>query len=500
MWQKLKEFSKNDPLIFTVILAVIIVVGGFGSVQMMHMTSTDKFCKTCHPKESAEVRGEYYTYKMGIHSDAGVSCLDCHGAPGMQGYLKAHVVAGMRSMYHELFTSEEQVQADLTHFASDPEAAAHAASLDSCIFCHSDKANEKMRRTRVIKIAGEFRAIDEVKNPEYRKEFGRPDIMTEGTSAGVNPNHAAHYSAGVTCFDCHLGIGHSGVKNHKPAMETCFKCHDEVKQTKQTVPANDNCAACHTLQKGAQQGTYVKAVQGDAWYMADLNCSDCHDDAFTRPTAEKCATCHDASYSDMMKETQKHYVDMLKKSIVIRDGLKKNLKSMEPGRRELYNELNNIVRVLENEGSKGVHNPEYFDMLFVKVYELGQAVKAWTPPVVEKVEAHAIKHEEKKEEHKEEAAPAGPVNKPEDMAMIEGIEIIDLAAKYVPAPTKPAVKFDHKGHAERLACTECHSEPGVLKVAVGEVKGVKNVFHDELCITCHKQKKAKTSCNTCHKK
>ncbi len=499
MWQKLKEFSKNDPLIFTIILAVIIVAGGFGSVQMMHMTSTAKFCKTCHPKESAEVRGEYYTYRIGIHSEAGVSCLDCHGAPGMQGYLQAHVVAGMRSLYHEIFTSEEQVVKDLTEFASDPEKAAHAASLDSCIFCHSDAANAEMRRNRVIKVAGEFRAIDEVINPAYRKEFGRPDIMTEGTIAGVDPNHAAHMKAGVTCFNCHLGIGHSGVKDHKPAMETCFKCHDEVRKDVK-VPANEDCAACHTMQKGIQQGTYVKAVQGDAWYMADLNCSDCHDSAYTRPTEEKCATCHDASYSQLMKDTQADYMAKLKKAKGIRDKYQKFFPGMEEGRKELYLEMKNIMRVLENEGSKGVHNPEYFDMLFSKVEELETAIKTWTPPVVEKVEHHAVKHEEAKEEPKEEAAPAGPVNTAEEMAMLEGSESINIAERHVPAPTKPAVIFDHKGHAERLACAECHSEPGVLKVEIKEVKGTKNVFHDELCIKCHKEKKVKTSCNTCHKK
>ncbi|WP_303851034.1 cytochrome c3 family protein [Seleniivibrio woodruffii] len=495
MWQKLKEFSRKDPLIFTLILAVIIAVGGYGSLQMMHATSKPEFCKTCHPKEAVEVRGEYYSFRKGIHSEAGVGCLDCHGAPGIQGYLDAHVVAGMRSLYHEIFTSEEDVIKHLTEFGTDPKAAAHAASLDSCVFCHSDDFNRKIRRNTMIKVLGEFRPIDDVVNPEYREKFGRPDIMKEGP-IGVNPDHLKHYKAGVTCFDCHLGIGHAGVKNHKPKMETCFKCHDENRNVAK-VPANDNCAVCHTMQKGVQQGTYSKSVKGDAWYMADLQCSDCHDDAFSKPTPEKCASCHDASYSDIMKETQSAYMQKLAKAQSTRDKYAGQRRGMPAAKLALFNEMKNILRILENDGSKGVHNPEYFDMMFDKVAELATAIDTWTPPV-EKVEEHA--QQKKHEEPKEEAKPAGPVNTAEDMAMLEGSETINLAERHVPAPTKAPVIFDHKGHAERVACAECHSEPGVLKFEVKEVKGSKNVFHDELCIKCHKEKKVKTSCNTCHKK
>jgi len=496
MWQKLKDFSKKDPLIFTLILAVVLVVGGFGSIQMMHATSTAEFCKTCHPKEAVEVRGEYYSFKRGIHSEAGVSCLDCHGAPGIDGYLNAHVVAGMRSLYHEIFTSEEQVIKDLTKFATDPKAAEHAASLESCVFCHSDDFNKKMRRDKVIKVLGEFRFIDDVKNPEFREKFGRPDIMTEGP-IGVNPDHLKHYKAGVTCFDCHLGIGHAGVKNHKPKMETCFKCHDENRNVAK-VPANDNCAQCHTMQKGNQQGTYAKTVKGDKWYMADLNCTDCHADAFTLPTPETCAGCHDASYADIMKDIQSTYKQKLAQAQAVRDKYAAQTKGMPAAKLAIYNEMKNILRVLENDGSKGVHNPEYFDQMFDKVPELATAIDTWKP---EEKKAEAPVQAKAAEEPKKEAAkPAGPVNSADDMAMLEGSETINLAERHVPAPTKPAVIFDHKGHAERVACADCHSEPGVLKFEITEVKGSKNVFHDELCIKCHKERKVKASCNTCHKK
>lgn len=312
MWQKIKEFSRKDPLIFTIIIVTIIVGAGFIGVQTMHATSTAEFCKTCHPKEEVGVRGEYYSWTKGVHSEVDVSCLDCHGAPGIEGYLYAHVVVGMKSLYHEILTPEEEVVEHLTHYASTVEGAEKAAFEESCLFCHSDEANQDMRRNRIIKIAGEFRHIDEVIMPEYRQEYGRNDVFTEGVGAGVEPNHALHKDMGLSCFNCHLGIGHSGERFHEPEMATCFECHDENRNVA-SPPANDDCATCHVAQKTIQEGTYAEGIEGDRWYMADLDCSDCHESAFIRPNTDTCVMCHDESYAEIMTDTQKYFNEHLRR-------------------------------------------------------------------------------------------------------------------------------------------------------------------------------------------
>jgi hypothetical protein len=93
-------------------------------------------------------------------------------------------------------------------------------------------------------------------------------------------------------------------------------------------------------------------------------------------------------------------------------------------------------------------------------------------------------------------------------------------------PTKPAVDFNHKKHAEtlKIACTECHhkyvngknvwkqGDPvqkcdacHTLNAAPGaKPMGLKEALHKN-CIDCHKKekaagKKAPTMCNECHKK
>lgn len=520
MWQKIKEFSAKDPLVFTIIIALVIVGVGFATVQTMHMTSTAKFCKTCHPKEEVAVRGEYYTYRKGVHSEAGVSCLDCHGAPGIKGYLHAHVVVGMKSMYHEVLTPEDEVVEHLTHYATTVEGAEYATSMEACAFCHSDAANDEMRRNRIIKVAGEFRHMDEVVMPAYREEFGRNDVFTEGVSAGVEPNHQAHIDAGLSCMNCHLGMGHGGERFHQPEMETCFACHDEVRETA-AVPANDDCATCHVSQKGIQEGTYTKGVEGDRWYMADLSCSDCHETAFTRPNTDKCVTCHDDSYAELMTDIQKAFNAQLPAAQKLRDEMMEARHAASHGQAKIANEIIYIVRVIEKDGSAGIHNPEYFDSMFAKLGELKEAFDNYVetaehdaPEKIIRAEGHGdtvmIGHGEEQaaEAHAEKAAheepveEAGPVNSEELMSYLEGAEEINLGERYAPNGKKKPVVFAHKAHAEKLECISCHTEAGdsTLKVEVpAEVSGTNNVFHKELCIKCHKEKKVKTSCGTCHK-
>ncbi|MFL5271101.1 MAG: cytochrome c3 family protein, partial [Anaeromyxobacteraceae bacterium] len=69
---------------------------------------------------------------------------------------------------------------------------------------------------------------------------------------------------------------------------------------------------------------------------------------------------------------------------------------------------------------------------------------------------------------------------------------------------QPAVKFDHANHA-KVDCAKCHSEkanakvvPVVASAKAGEASP-KSPAHD-LCLSCHKENKAKTTCAACHPK
>jgi hypothetical protein len=64
------------------------------------------------------------------------------------------------------------------------------------------------------------------------------------------------------------------------------------------------------------------------------------------------------------------------------------------------------------------------------------------------------------------------------------------------------VKFPHEKHA-KLECAKCHSDkantkkvPAVANITAGDSK---NAAHD-LCVSCHKENQAKTTCTVCHEK
>ena len=78
---------------------------------------------------------------------------------------------------------------------------------------------------------------------------------------------------------------------------------------------------------------------------------------------------------------------------------------------------------------------------------------------------------------------------------------------------KPAVEFDHKGHADRIKnCQECHHKDAAGKEqkcstchkakAEGKTPEFKEAMHTT-CKECHKKdasKKAPTKCDGCHTK
>jgi len=508
LFGKIREFIKKDPVVFVLVIIFLVVGFTFANIEILHITSESKFCGSCHPEEKFGPLGEYYTWSKNIHSTADVECIDCHGKPGFVGYMEAKI-GGLKDLYGEFFKSYEHKVEILTKGATDKKYAAELLPNETCLHCHSDSVNAENRKNNLMSVGVNFRKIDNVVNPRFRESFGKPDILAEKVSVGVEPNHAKHIlEVGLNCVDCHLGVAHGGELHNLPKMETCFTCHytERAKNKNISAPKNEECEKCHTMQKGIQQGTYVEGVEETPWYMADLNCSDCHSDAFSRPNSDKCVSCHDESYASVMFDIQRNYLEKLANVQKVRDNLFAERLEMPEGKRKLFNEANRLVRLLEIDGSKGVHNPEYFDIIFEKAHELLKATEEYVEPVkVEKVHmesAKANKNESTPEEKSELAEKKEFAGNPSELMEIAPEEI-NLAEQHGIKSTKKAVIFKHKEHAERLACGECHSNPeeGKLKFEITNLSGTNNDFHKQLCFPCHKENKVPkgTSCTTCHK-
>lgn len=117
-------------------------------------------------------------------------------------------------------------------------------------------------------------------------------------AAHLKFSHRRHLEIdGVACLDCHAGVPEAGLatRDHLPAMETCLGCHDGQQ-------AAGECATCHlegaggTLRTTFRSGELVPDDHGVHWLKQHevhgerelAYCASCH-------AQEDCLSCHDGS-------------------------------------------------------------------------------------------------------------------------------------------------------------------------------------------------------------
>ena len=274
-----KDFITKNPKLSVLIILILTASYIFINIEILHFTSSPKFCRNCHPAETVGPLGEYYTWSKNIHAYAGVECLDCHGKPGFIGYMRAKM-GGLYDVYAEFLKSKDYKLAVLQK-ASDPTYAARLVPNEVCLFCHSDQFNQSIRKDRWMTIGVKMRKMDGVYNPEFRKKLNMIDVLTEETRGDVEPRHRQHLEKGLNCVDCHLRVAHGGEKRNLTKMQTCFDCHDKTRTPK--MPKNEDCTACHrqtervlpkdpiTFKKGSSPVNFNHAS-----HVIGQQCSICH--------------------------------------------------------------------------------------------------------------------------------------------------------------------------------------------------------------------------------
>ena len=182
----------------------------------------------------------------------------------------------------------------------------------------------------------------------------------------------------MSCADCHLGIAHGGQLRNRSNIYICFACHDEKRQGKKkfSPPQNNDCRACHLVQKAVQNGTLLAGEAPQPWYMAANSCSDCHTDHMTVPTPETCKVCHaDKSFGGMIDEIQKDYNKKLAPLMKLRDELFHKRATLDAAKTTSFNEFRQLIDALEKDGSKGVHNPEHIEAVLDKAATLAASLR-----------------------------------------------------------------------------------------------------------------------------
>lgn len=354
-------WCKRHYLLVTFLVVLCIAVFGFVNIQILHMTSEPEFCHLCHPAQGFGPLAEVDSWEHSAHGEAGVSCLDCHGRPGVVGYIKAKL-GGLKDTYMQLTISKEEKLEILKNPPEDLVPAEH------CLFCHSDEGNASYRKkVKLMKIV-RMRMLDDVKNPEFRQKKGLPDIMTDTFVGGTHFDHAMHLeSFEFTCRDCHFGVVHNP-KSKTDRMNMCVTCHKENEGS--DAPQITDCQTCHQAQYDMNKGVGAKGIEGEPGIMwaAGTGCTDCHtgvESGIYRPSAETCTNCHDDGYVEIFdewaSETKAEIADLRELRISVEEALndadrkKRDTKAYwEQYEKALYN-----FRLVRNDGTNGVHNREY---------------------------------------------------------------------------------------------------------------------------------------------
>ncbi|GEM_PF-230901 len=310
MQDNIKGFVRKHVKLTIFIIIVLFGIYTFVSIEALHYTSAPSFCKNCHPAEKAGLLGEVYTWQMTAHAKAGIECLDCHGKIGFFGYMKAKI-GGLKDVYGEFFKSPEYKLEILRHSSENPKYAAKLVPNETCLFCHTDSYNQKIRKETIMKIIFTMRNVDKIKNPDFRTSKGMPDILVDNVSekAGIDPKHKTHQDKGLNCVDCHLGVAHGGQPVNKPKKQSCFDCHEKMKSPK--TPDNYDCKSCHRTDESMIPKSAITYGKGktsvnfahDTHAMIS-SCKDCHPKVFpmqkglTKMTFEDhsggkaCFSCH----------------------------------------------------------------------------------------------------------------------------------------------------------------------------------------------------------------
>jgi nitrate/TMAO reductase-like tetraheme cytochrome c subunit len=363
MLKNVFDWCKQHIVIFTIISVVFVVFFGFINIQILHMTSEPEFCHLCHPAQGFGPLAEVDSWEHSAHGDAGVSCLDCHGRPGVVGYMKAKI-GGLRDTYMQLTISKEEKLEILSNPHEDLVPSWH------CLYCHSDEGNKTVRETTKgpMKVVN-MRMLDDVVNPDFRERKGLADIMTDDFVGGTHFDHTLHIEEfDLTCRDCHFGVVHNPA-TATDRMNFCLACHADVGDD---APQVADCGVCHEAQKAMNVGTGIgdldipSMMYGDA---ADMTCVDCHTGVTKgtyRASSSTCTDCHeDEAYNEIFEEWAAETNARIDKLKEMRVELEAALADADAAKRDTtevwktYSQALRNLKFVRNDGTNGVHNNEY---------------------------------------------------------------------------------------------------------------------------------------------
>ncbi len=200
----------------------------------------------------------------------------------------------------------------------------------------------------------------EVSHPECSKchkgfEHAKVEIY------GISFPHQKHIPRILNCTVCHA-TGQEHGKIHKTRVE-CLGCHHQP---------NAKCINCHEVQNRFIQGeTLGEKVPEPDVMAAEVKCTDCHatisEGHSLKEVKKTCAQCHEARYAKMTDEWQQETSNRLTKIRALLETSRGPEKgALDPAGRDdelVGKEVEELLKAVEGDKSKGAHNFEYAQKL-----------------------------------------------------------------------------------------------------------------------------------------
>lgn len=175
--------------------------------------------------------------------------------------------------------------------------------------------------------------------------------------------HQKHIARILNCNVCHATGEHGKIV--KTRME-CLGCHHQTKS---------NCIDCHETQAQFIQGESLGEKEAEPDVMAKaVKCNECHttiSDRHSRAEVKKtCIQCHEAQYGKMVDDWQQEVSDRMKKLKLSLETLRAQRGQASESERSateaLTNEVEKLLKAIDGDKSRGVHNFIYAQRLMTE--------------------------------------------------------------------------------------------------------------------------------------
>ncbi len=329
------------------------VTGGYNPLFSADAERVNHNCERCHQDIITDEQTGYKFNKLNIKiphkfhiESVGAGCVDCHNniahdwerpptnRPRMDTCLKCHV--------------KEETSCKICHPKGSIELPkSEHASISQCRVCHAGFAVKKLK------------------------------------IYDINFSHQSHPKNLIYCDRCH-----SNKETHGEILfdrAGCLGCHHKKVKA--------SCDRCHEDQVRFRKGESLTDVKGESGLMAEsVGCDICHagiaEGHSIKEVKTTCVNCHEKTYSDKVDLWQEAISDDHRSAMALLTWINIQISSTSPDVvsrvSPLINEARALIEIVDNDGSKGVHNFRYSRMLISEARKRLIKAKKMIPKIEKK--------------------------------------------------------------------------------------------------------------------